>query len=462
MLFSTPLFLFVFLPLAIVFYNAVPASWRNSAILTISVAFYAWGEPRFVFVVLASALLDYALGRHIARDGGWTQACLVIGIANNLGLLFVFKYADFALRTAQPFLGPMPHLGLILPLGISFVVFEKITYLVDIHRKTGRPAASLWDYLVFVFLFPKMLAGPIIKYREIAPALLERPNTMDDFVLGFRRFIWGLAKKVLVADVCGEVADAVFALPLSALGCATAWAGVLAFTVQIYLDFSGYSDMAIGIARMFGFRLRENFDHPYGAASFTEFWRRWHMSLTTWIRDYLYIPLGGNRHGPVRTYINLWICFLLSGLWHGANWTFVCWGAYNGAILIADRLFWLRFVDRLPRPVSIGVNLLLVMAGWTLFRAADFAQARAVLQAMASPALTGQFVWIQPYQIAAIAVGLGGSLLAATGFGRATAARVEAAPLGRLGAAIGVVAVGGFALSKAIAVTFNPFLYFRF
>jgi alginate O-acetyltransferase complex protein AlgI len=462
MLFSTPLFLFVFLPVAVLLYQAVPAAWRNAAILLISVVFYAWGEPRFVFVVLISSLIDYALARHIARGGPWTSACLAFGIAGNVGLLFVFKYADFTLRGLQPLLGNMPYLGLVLPLGISFFVFEKITYLVDIHRRTSPPAASLLDYLVFVFLFPKMLAGPIIKYREIAPALQMRPKALDDFILGFRRFLWGLAKKVLVADVCGEVADVVFGLPPAAVGCATAWAGVLGFTVQIYFDFSGYSDMAIGLARMFGFRLRENFDHPYGAGSFTEFWRRWHISLSTWIRDYLYFPLGGNRGGDFRTYANLWICFLLSGLWHGANWTFVSWGAYNGFFLIADRLFWLRITARLPRAVTVGVNLMCVMVGWALFRAADFGQAQAVIRAMASPALTGQFVWIQPYQMTAIGVGLGGSLLAATEFGRTAAERMEAAPIGRLGTALGAVALGGLALSKAVTVTFNPFLYFRF
>ncbi len=462
MLFSTPLFLFVFLPLAVLFYQMAPKTARNMAILLTSVVFYAWGEPRFVFVVLISALIDYSLAKYIARGGVWTRACLALGIAENLGLLFVFKYADFALRGIQPLVGEVPFLGLALPLGISFVVFEKITYLVDIHRRTGQPAANLWDYLVFVFLFPKMLAGPIIKYRDIAPALRERPKSLDDFVLGFRRFLWGLGKKVLIADVCGEVADAVFGLSPTALGFATAWAGVLAFTVQIYFDFSGYSDMAIGIARMFGFRLRENFDHPYGAATFTEFWRRWHISLSTWIRDYLYFPLGGNQRGVLRTYVNLWVCFLLSGLWHGANWTFVSWGAYNGCFLIADRLFWQRIAGSLPRPVAVGINLFCVMLGWALFRASDFRQARAVIVAMATPWSTGQFVWIQTYQMVAIVVGLGGALVAATGSGRAAAAWLEAASIGRLGTAIGATALATFALSKAVTVTFNPFLYFRF
>ena len=462
MLFSTPLFLFIFLPSAVLFYQVVPTLWRNTAILLISVVFYAWGEPRFVLVIFVSALIDYALAWYIARGGPWTRAWLTLGIGSNLGLLFIFKYADFAMHELLPLFGSMPYLGLVLPLGISFMVFEKITYLVDIYRGTNSPAASLRDYLVFVFLFPKMLAGPIIKYREIAPALQRRPNKLDEFLLGFRRFLWGLAKKVLIADVCGEVADAVFGLPPTAVGFTSAWAGVLAFTVQIYFDFSGYSDMAIGLARMFGFRLRENFDHPYGAASFTEFWRRWHISLSTWIRDYLYFPLGGNRRGGLRTYANLWVCFLLSGLWHGANWTFILWGAYNGFFLIADRFFWLRAIARLPRPVSVGTNLLFVMVGWTLFRAADLGQAGAMITAMASPTLTGQFVWIKTYQMTAIAVGLGGALLAATDLGRTAVERLEAAAVGRLGTALAVTAFAGFALSKSVTVAFNPFLYFRF
>jgi len=462
MLFSTPLFLFLFLPISVLCYQAVPVSRRNLAILAISAIFYAWGEPRFIFLVLLSALIDYALAGYIARGGRWTRTCLAIGIGANLGLLFVFKYADFALHALRPLIGGVPFLGLVLPLGISFVVFEKITYLVDIHRGTCRPARSLLDYLVFVFLFPKILAGPIIKYREIEPALQYRPKTLDDFTLGLRRFIWGLSKKVLIADVCGEIVDAVFDLPSADLGFATSWAGVLAFTAQIYFDFSGYSDMAIGLARIFGFGLRENFDHPYAAASFTEFWRRWHISLSTWIRDYLYFPLGGNRRNVWRTYANLWICFLLSGLWHGANWTFVLWGAYNGLFLIADRLFLVRVLGPLPRPIAVGFNLICVMVGWTLFRAKDFDQAWHMLAAMTAPRLAGQFVWIQPYQLTAVIVGLGGSLLAATATGRALAARMEASSIGRTGTAFGVAALGGFALSKAVTVTFNPFLYFRF
>jgi alginate O-acetyltransferase complex protein AlgI len=281
---------------------------------------------------------------------------------------FVFKYADFLLQSAEPLTGRLAHLDLALPLGISFVVLEKITYLVDTHRKAIRPAASFLDYLLFVFFFPKMLAGPIIKYFEIAGQLRNRGKTWDDWATGMVRFLWGLAHKVLVADVCGDLVDRIFALPLGGMGFTTAWLGVSAFTVQIYFDFAGYSDMAIGLALMFGFRLRENFNNPYGSTSFTDFWRRWHISLSTWIRDYLYIPLGGNRGSAGRTYVSLWTCFLLSGLWDGASWTFLLWGAWNGLFLVADRLFWLRLAERLPRVPSMAVTLVLVMGGWAAGR----------------------------------------------------------------------------------------------
>jgi alginate O-acetyltransferase complex protein AlgI len=462
MLFSTPIFLFLFQPLSISLYWIASRTWQNVALLAISMAFYWWGEPRFIGIVIASALLDYALGRRISRGGGSTRAWLVLGVAANLLLLLTFKYADFALRSLEPIFGALPHLNLLLPLGISFIVFEKITYLVDIYRGTSRPATSTIDYLLFVFLFPKMLAGPIIKYYEIERRLRDRSVSIDFVTSGLLRFIWGLSKKVLIADTSGEVANSVFALPPYAVGFNAAWLGVAAFTVQIYFDFSGYSDMAIGLGRIFGFELRENFDHPYGAASFTEFWRRWHISLSTWIRDYLYVPLGGNRDGDVRTYVNLWICFLLSGLWHGAAWNFVIWGAWNGLFLVCDRLFWLRVSDKLPRFLAVGVTLLLVMLGWAIFRASSTAQLTAILHALISPGLAGQFVRVQADQFAAIILGLGGALLAATSAVRAVAAALDAKPSGRAVVALIVVLIGAAAVAKTVTGMFNPFLYFRF
>ena len=462
MLFSAPLFLFIFMPLTAMTYVAAPRPAKNGALLIASLLFYFWGEPVVIFMIAALAVIDYFLVARISRGGPAVVWYLAAGIGGNLAFLFVFKYADFAMRAAEPLAGPLPHLNLVLPLGISFVVFEKITYLVDVYRGVGRPARSLKDYLLFVFFFPKMLAGPIIKYHEIDDALRGRPNSWDDRTAGFLRFLWGLARKVLIADTCGEVADTIFGLPAGAMGFSSAWLGVVAFTVQIYFDFGGYSDMAIGLARMFGFRLRENFDNPYGSASFSEFWRRWHISLSTWIRDYLYFPLGGSRHGAYRTYVNLWTCFLLSGLWHGAGWTFILWGAWNGLFLVCDRIFWNRVSKRLPRLASVAVTLFLIMIGWAIFRAHTFSQLQEVLTAMFMPARSGSFVRIQSYQIAAISLGLIGSLVVSVVPVRQLVREIGANPLGRAAGSVAVAAIGALALAKAVVVTFHPFLYFRF
>jgi alginate O-acetyltransferase complex protein AlgI len=462
MLFSTPLFLFLFMPSAVTAYLITPRPGRNAVLLAASLLFYAWGEPKIVFVILMSAILDFVLARRIAAGGLRVKIWLFLGIGSNLSLLFVFKYADFLLQSVEPLTGRLLHLELVLPLGISFVVFEKITYLVDTHRNTSRAAASLLDYLLFVFFFPKMLAGPIIKYFEIAGQLRNRGKSWDDYVTGMVRFLWGLARKVLVADVCGDLVDRIFALPPGGIGFTAAWLGVSAFTVQIYFDFAGYSDMAIGLARMFGFRLRENFNNPYGSTSFTDFWHRWHISLSTWIRDYLYIPLGGSRGSAGRTYVNLWTCFLLSGLWHGASWTFLLWGAWNGLFLIADRLFWLRLAERLPRVLSMTVTLLLVMGGWAIFRARSFGQLRQILTAMVSPGLAGQFVDVPAHQAFVLVIAFAGALVAATPPVERARAVARVSPLCRAGAAIVAIILGELALAKAVTVTFNPFLYFRF
>jgi alginate O-acetyltransferase complex protein AlgI len=462
MLFTTPLFLFVFQPISTALYWASGRRWQNGALLSISLAFYWWGEPWFIGLVLVSAWFDYTIGRRISASEESGAHWVALGVVSNLALLFTFKYAGFALRSLEPLFGSLPHLDLILPLGISFIVFEKITYLVDIYRGKSSPASCLTDYFLFVFLYPKMLAGPIIKYYEIDMFLRNRSVSADLAVSGLLRFYWGLSKKVLVADVAGEVATAVFVMPPGSLGCETAWLGVIAFTVQIYFDFSGYSDMAIGLARTVGFQLRENFNHPYGSASFSEFWRRWHISLTTWIRDYLYVPLGGNRRGVGRTYVNLWICFMLSGLWHGAAWNFIIWGAWNGLFLVCDRLFWERVVSLVPRFVAVGVTMLLVMIGWTIFRAPDIPHLASVLKAMASPGQTGMFVRIQNDQFAAILIGFVGPLAAATGTGRAVAAAMDGSYAGRAVIASLVVLLGVVAVAKAVTVRFSSFLYFRF
>jgi alginate O-acetyltransferase complex protein AlgI len=462
MLFSSPLFLFFVLPPALLLYFAAPKGLKNAALLVASLLFYAWGEPVAVFVVLASALLDYVVAPRVTTPGPEGGRWLALGVAANILLLFVYKYADFALDTVQPLTGPLPHLKLALPLGVSFIVFEKITYLVDLRRGESQRARSLRDYLLFVFFFPKVLAGPIIKYHEIDDALRERRVDWDDRAWGGLRFLWGLARKVLIADVCGQVADRAFDPANAPMGFAGAWIGVLAFTVQIYFDFAGYSDMALGLARIFGFRLRENFSHPYGAVSFTEFWKRWHISLTTWIRSYLYIPLGGNRRGPARTYLNLWLCFLLSGLWHGAAWTFVLWGVWHGTFMVLDRQSWWKWTERLPSPLRVAGVLALVAIGWAIFRSHGLTQLGDVLSAMARPGLEGQFLAVRSHEAAAMAIGLLGALIAATPQVRSLTEKAATIPSARAAASLIIVALGVLAIAKALTTTFNPFLYFRF
>jgi alginate O-acetyltransferase complex protein AlgI len=387
MLFSTPFFLFAFLPLFLALY------WlgrpRRQLLLFGSMVFYAWAEPTFIWIVLASACLDYGLGLWIAKlpDGRMRGTLVGIGVVTNLSMLVIVKYSGFAVQNFNALLQPLTSVhfvvpAFVLPLGISFIVFEKITYLVDLKRGIARPARSFLDYLNFVFLFPKLLAGPIIKYHEIAAQLRRPSHRFEDFRDGAVRFATGLAKKVLVANQLAIVVDPIFSLPTSELDPVTAWLGLIAFTLQIYFDFSGYSDIAIGLARMLGFRLRENFNQPYLATSVTDFWRRWHISLSTWIKEYLYIPLGGNRVSTVRSYVNLCICFVLSGLWHGASWNFVIWGSLHGVAMVVDRAFWLRFQQGLPRILNIGITFAYIALTWVFFRCDTFGHALKFLGAL--------------------------------------------------------------------------------
>ena len=475
MLFYEPLFLFVFFPSFYLLYLAAEKRRiaRLGIILCGSVLFYLWAEPLFVPVVLASALADHLIGRRLAalpRHSPQARALLAGGVIANLAVLAHFKYSRFFLENLYFILhgtaAPAASLPVILlPVGVSFIVFEKITYLVDIHRRASRPAPGLTTYLLYVFFFPKLLAGPIIKYHELEAQLLTLPPARwDDIATGFVRFMMGVAKKTLLADTLALGADRIFAADPHAVGFHDAWLGVILFTLQIYFDFSAYSDMAIGIARMLGLRLRENFDMPYLSCSITEFWRRWHISLTTWIREYLYIPLGGNRVPVARRYLNLWICFLASGVWHGAAWPFIIWGAYNGLFLVLDKLFLLRVLDRLPRLAANLATVFVVMVGWTIFRARSLDQAGALLGAMAQPWREGHAVgiFITPdISLAAITAAVICACPRLPGFDRARRA-VVATP-GRIAAvqtALALVFV--LAVGKAVADPFQPFLYFRF
>lgn len=398
--FSSLLFLHLFLPLFLLVYWAAPRGAKNGVAIGASLIFYAWGAPRFLPVVLGLGLIDYYVARTIARlvetsaqlprRRRLARILLGLGVAMHLSILAYFKYSNFFVgELSQAFtslgLSAIPWTQVVLPIGVSFITFEEITYLCDVYRGDARPARRLSHYLLFLTLFPHSIAGPIFRWKDLEAQLAHREQSLALVRSGFERFSLGLAKKVLVADSVAIIADGCFGLPASLLTPGLAWLGALAYTIQIYFDFSGYSDMAIGLGQMIGFRFKENFNQPYISASFTEFWTRWHISLSSWLRDYLYIPLGGNRHGRRRALINLMIVFLLSGLWHGAAWTFVLWGAFHGTIVTLERLAGERRA-RLPLWLQHGTTLPLLVVSWVFFRAGSTAQLEHFLAAMAGSA----------------------------------------------------------------------------
>lgn len=389
MLFSDPIYIFLFLPLALFLY--VVTGQRNVVLLAISLVFYTWGEPLLVFVMLGTIFINYVIGLALGafRDRRSTSARLVLtaGICANLGILAFFKYLDFAISLVNPIvvsLGftPFEYQHIPLPLGISFFTFQAISYLIDIFRMECKPQRNIIDFALFKTLFPQLIAGPIVRYTELSKQLEKRSLNLSLFAQGTRQFIIGLAKKVLVADTVAVSADAIFGLPGDQLSASLAWTGAALFMIQIYCDFSGYTDMAIGVSKMLGFELPDNFNFPYSALSIQDFWRRWHMTLSRWFRDYLYIPLGGNRKSAARISTNLLMVFLLCGLWHGASLTFIAWGLYNGLFLLLERTRLGALIEGSPVIFRRLYVLLTLLIGWVIFRAESLTQVSDFLRAM--------------------------------------------------------------------------------
>ena len=375
MVFSNLTFVCLFLPLVIAVYFIAPQSARNMVLVVASVVFYVWGARIAIVLVIVSVSVNFALGQAIAAaDARRRQRLIGWSVAGNLLVLIVFKYTNFIIDNVNSVLETVwstriPNPELPLPLGISFFTFHIISYLVDVYRGVAQPQGSPTAFTLYIINFPQLIAGPIIRYRPIAPQLGFRAVSFDDVDAGVARFAAGLAKKLLIANPIGAVADHLFAIAPADLPIWTVWLAVLCFSLQIYFDFSGYSDMAIGMARVFGFRFPENFNYPYMAASIKEFWRRWHMTLSAWFRDYVYVPLGGSRGDGWRTTRNLWIVFLLCGAWHGASWNFVVWGMWHGLFLSVERLPLIeRALSSLPRSARNAYMLLVVMVGWVFFR----------------------------------------------------------------------------------------------
>ncbi|HEY1327788.1 MAG TPA: MBOAT family protein [Casimicrobiaceae bacterium] len=478
MVFSSPLFFLLFLPLVLGAYYVAPRRARNGVLLVASLVFYVWGELRYVPLVLGSVVFNGWIGIRIgdAAAAPARRRWLALGVTVNLAALAVFKYANFAFENwaaVAPLLGVAPNAVAIatipLPLGISFFTFHAISYVVDVYKRNAAPQRHLPTFALYILLFPQLIAGPIIRWRDIAQQLAERRERLADVAYGVRRFVIGLAKKVLIANTLGRIADAIFALPAAELTTPVAWLGLVCYTLQIYFDFSGYSDMAIGLMRMFGFRILENFNYPYISRSVREFWRRWHISLSNWFRDYLYLPLGGNRRGRLREYANLVIVFLLCGLWHGASWPFVLWGAWHGVFLVVERAGFGRVLER-SRAVAHVYALAAVMLGWVLFRCDTLVHAGGYYAALAGfatgdPSRVPLAQWLDPLAIATLVVAVVFAAPVAPMLGR-WRDRLAASP--RAGGVTLTLDFAGLAVllwaSAAFlaAGTYNPFIYFRF
>ncbi|MCF8424169.1 MAG: MBOAT family protein [Bacteroidia bacterium] len=379
MVFSSVTFLVYFLPIFLVIYFLSPQKFKNLVLLISSILFYSWGAPKFIFVILATTTLDFYLVKLLYNSVSEKQRklFLILSLCLNLGLLFYFKYCNFFIDNLNSLLSgfginEIIWIKIILPIGISFYTFESLTYVVDVYRRIHKPLDNFLQYQMYIIMFPKLIAGPIIRYHEIHDQIADRSinDTVDNKLTGFYRFCIGLAKKVLIANTMAFKADEIFAMPTADLSSGLAWIGMFAYTFQIYFDFSGYSDMAIGLGKMLGFKFPENFDNPYTSKSITEFWRRWHMTLGSWMKNYLYIPLGGNKvDSNARLYLNLCIVFLISGFWHGAAWTFIFWGAYHGIWLVLERIFLLKFYSKIGKLLSTIICFILISIGWVFFRA---------------------------------------------------------------------------------------------
>lgn len=384
MVFSSPVFLFYFLPAAILSYfifffiEKKGTRLKNSVLLFFNLIFYLYGSGQYFVLLLLVTFFVYIFGIFV-NYVKFKKLLYVSAIIFPLILLFFYKYTNFIvsqyISIANSYgLPVVEQTSIILPIGISFYVFQCISYVIDVYRNDEKPERNFFDLLVYISMFPHLIAGPIVRYSTISKKLHEREVTVDNFALGSVRFIYGLSKKIILADSCGQVADAAYGIPSELTTSSVAIIGTFAYFLQIYFDFSAYTDMAIGLARIFGFRFPENFNRPYSSSSVTEFWRRWHITLSSWFRDYLYIYLGGSRKGKTRTYINLWIVFLCTGIWHGANWTFLFWGVYHGGLLFIERLFNLRTHERFV-PFWRVITVLLIMLSWVLFRADSLGQA---------------------------------------------------------------------------------------
>lgn len=474
MVFSSLLFLFYFLSAVLLLYFLVPKKLKNALLLVASLFFYAWGEPVYVVIMIAVIVADYVLGMLIQRrkEEGNIRAArvtLIVGIVLNLAILGFFKYANFLIGNLNAIPGvSIPLLDLALPIGISFYTFQSMSYVIDVYRGDVKAQRNIIAFGTYVALFPQLIAGPIVQYKTIDQQLSNRTESFDMFGDGVRRFITGLGKKVLLANTIGVVWSQISALEPGEVPVLTAWIGILAFTFQIYFDFSGYSDMAIGLGKMFGFTFLENFNYPYMSKSITEFWRRWHISLSTWFRDYVYIPLGGNRRGLPVQIRNILVVWLLTGIWHGASWNFVAWGLFFGVLLMAEKLFLLKWLEKAPGIVGRIYTMLMVILSWALFAFDSLSAGFSFIGSMFGAHGAGLFDDRSLYLLLTNGLLLFIGAVGCTNWPKRLVAKLENGVLAKRSAlstaCAGVVLLAISVLSVAYLVdaSYNPFLYFRF
>lgn len=467
MVFSSVFFLFFYLPIVLLVHYISPVKWRNAILLVFNLIFYGWGEPVYIVIMFASIAIDYTHGMLVEKckakdnDRGARMA-VASSVFFNLLLLFFFKYWDFIAGSLQSIgIGFMPVLGLSLPIGISFYTFQTMSYTIDVYRGDAKAQHSIINFGTFVTLFPQLIAGPIIKYKDLDDQIDHREYHVEMFASGVQVFVVGLAKKVLLANNLGMLWDAYKAMPAEQLTTAGAWLGIIAFAFQIYFDFSGYSDMAVGLGRMLGFEFMRNFNYPYISKSLTEFWRRWHISLGSWFREYMYIPLGGNRVSKPRLFFNLLVVWAATGIWHGASWNFLLWGLYFAVMLIIEKTFLLKLLKKTPAVVQHVYTLFFLLVSWALFAVEDFGQMGVYLAAMFGSAGGGLADSAAGYCLRSYLPMLLVAVVASTPL----AVRVwEKIPEKAVKIVLPILLLGGLTVCTAYLVdaTYNPFLYFRF
>ncbi len=467
MVFSSIPFIFFYLPIVLALYYLVPFKYKNALLLAFSLVFYAWGEPVYIVIMLADILVNYIAGLLISKKAlGHSRLWLVLAVTTSLALLGFYKYAGFILDQINLIPGAnitVPDIT--LPIGISFFTFQALSYSVDVYRGTVKAEKNIVAFAAYVSMFPQLIAGPIVRYSTVSEELHHREINFQGFSMGAMRFLRGLFKKVLIADTLGLLWNTLSA-DIASLSVLSAWLGVIAFTLQLYFDFSGYSDMAIGMGRMMGFTFEENFKYPLAAVSVTDFWRRWHISLSGWFRDYVYIPLGGNRCGKARHICNLLIVWGLTGLWHGAAWNYILWGLYYGVLLVLEKYVWGKALDKLPRILRHVYTLLIVVVGFEFFVFEDFGQLTAYLGRMfgGAPLMDDALL----YYLINFGLVLAAACLLAAPAASKVKEKVLAADKPALTAACGAVLSAGYVLLFILSVaamvnsSYSPFLYFRF